>query len=416
VGRLIRRRVPLIAIGAAVALAGAVAAGTATALSSPAPHASLAAAGGAGSGQVARLPVISGPAAAGPSAARPVHATFVAIPFPGRSPAPAPVAPVTARNSLRQIVLPDLFVILPQGFAAAQLARIGKLGGVRDVLAVDGGAIGIRGKAANVVGVSPDQFRSWTPPETAADQAVWTALTRGEFVATSVARQRLGLRAGRSYQMAGASRPAVAFGAVAAVGLPGVDAVVDSQTAGTLGLVHDVAVLISAPGDRLSALTARVRGVTGAQAQVISLRPAAPARLPVGGSVPAGRPASYLQLYQESAAQFCPGLSWTVLAAIGQIESGNGQNVGPSSAGALGPMQFLPSTWQIWGTDAFGETGPPDIMDPFDAVPSAARYLCAAGASQGGASLSQAIFAYNHASWYVTEVLALAAQYAQAYG
>src|SRR6185437_15445633 len=127
-----------------------------------------------------------------------------------------------------------------------------------------------------------------------------------------------------------------------------------------------------------------------------------------------GRPANYLQLYQESAAEYCPGLSWTVLAAIGEIESGDGANDGPSSAGALGPMQFMPSTWRVWGPDAFGRTGPPDIMDPLDAVPSAARMLCADGAA-ATASLRGAIFAYNHATWYVDEVLALASEYAQNY-
>jgi membrane-bound lytic murein transglycosylase B len=79
-------------------------------------------------------------------------------------------------------------------------------------------------------------------------------------------------------------------------------------------------------------------------------------------------------------------------------------------------MQFLPSTWRVWGIDAFGETGPPDIMNPYDAVPSAAVLLCASGAAQGGQGLRQAIFAYNHATWYVDEVLTLAAEYAREFG
>jgi membrane-bound lytic murein transglycosylase B len=108
-------------------------------------------------------------------------------------------------------------------------------------------------------------------------------------------------------------------------------------------------------------------------------------------------------------------LSWTVLAAIGQIESADGTNMGPSSAGALGPMQFLPSTWARWGIDGFGQTGPPDIMNPYDAVPAAARMLCADGAASGAHGLYGAIFDYNHADWYVNEVLALAAQYATDY-
>ena len=107
-------------------------------------------------------------------------------------------------------------------------------------------------------------------------------------------------------------------------------------------------------------------------------------------------------------------MSWTVLAAIGQIESGDGANNGPSSAGALGPMQFMPGTWAEWGINGFGPPGPPDIMNPLDAIPSAARMLCAAGAGNP-ATLSQAVFAYNHADWYVAEVLALASEYAKNY-
>ena len=78
-------------------------------------------------------------------------------------------------------------------------------------------------------------------------------------------------------------------------------------------------------------------------------------------------------------------------------------------------MQFLPSTWEIWGIDGFGQTGPPDIMNPYDAVPSAARLLCADGAAAGGQLAGKAIFDYNHANWYVSEVLALAEQYATDY-
>jgi len=135
----------------------------------------------------------------------------------------------------------------------------------------------------------------------------------------------------------------------------------------------------------------------------------------VAAIVPAGAPANYLNLFKASAAKYCAGMSWTVLAAIGQIESGDGANNGPSSAGALGPMQFMPATWAEWGIDGFGPPGPPDIMNPLDAVPSAARLLCAAGAGNP-ATLPQAIFAYNHASWYVAEVLALASEYAKSSG
>jgi murein DD-endopeptidase MepM/ murein hydrolase activator NlpD len=78
--------------------------------------------------------------------------------------------------------------------------------------------------------------------------------------------------------------------------------------------------------------------------------------------------------------------------------------MGPSSAGAIGWMQFMPSTWLRWGTDASGD-GVADPWNATDAIYSAARYLAAAG---GGYDLYRAVFAYNHADWYVREVLSLA--------
>ncbi len=162
----------------------------------------------------------------------------------------------------------------------------------------------------------------------------------------------------------------------------------------------------------MATLTRKVARILGPSGRIEQLRGE---QLPVS-SVPAGtQPATYIELFKASAARYCPALSWTVLAAIGQIESADGANMGPSSAGALGPMQFLPSTWARWGIDAFGQTGTPNVMNPYDAVPSAARLLCADGAAAGGRSLYNAIFDYNHADWYVNEVLALAAEYAADY-
>ncbi len=98
------------------------------------------------------------------------------------------------------------------------------------------------------------------------------------------------------------------------------------------------------------------------------------------------------------------GVPWQVLAAINKIETNFGRNMGPSSAGAVGWMQFMPDTWLRWGTDGSGD-GIADPWDPEDGVFSAARYLAAAGAHT---DLQRAIFAYNHAQWYVDDVLELA--------
>ena len=75
------------------------------------------------------------------------------------------------------------------------------------------------------------------------------------------------------------------------------------------------------------------------------------------------------------------GVPWNVLAAINKIESNFGRNMGPSSAGAIGWMQFMPSTWLRWGTDADGD-GIADPWNPVDAIYSAARYLAASGAPE----------------------------------
>ena len=95
---------------------------------------------------------------------------------------------------------------------------------------------------------------------------------------------------------------------------------------------------------------------------------------------------------------------WQVLAAINQLETNFGRNMGPSSAGAVGWMQFLPSTWLRWGVDATGD-GVADPWNATDAIYSAARYLAASG---GAENIKRAIFSYNRADWYVDDVLDVA--------
>ena len=366
-------------------------------------------------------------AATGVGYAGVTNASIIGVPFGSAGQQPHPkdtttgaAARTTAASQMpRQLVVPDVLAVIQTGIPGTDVPKIRKLGGVRGVLSVSGGAIKIAGQQVNVIGVNPGQFRSWTSPATAANQALWQALSHGRFVTSTAAQRSLGLAKGRSYPVAAAHRSALTFGGSAALSVPGVDAVVNNAVAARLGLVQNLGVLINAPADNLASLVTQVQKITGASSHVISLQPTTrttPGRLPVDTTVSSARPTTYLELYKASAARYCPGLSWTVLAAIGEVESGNGANVGPSSAGALGPMQFLQSTWKTWGIDGFGDTGTPNIMNPYDAVPSAAGYLCAAGAAKGGQSLYSAIFAYNHASWYVDEVLAIAREYAQSAG
>lgn len=115
----------------------------------------------------------------------------------------------------------------------------------------------------------------------------------------------------------------------------------------------------------------------------------------------------YVQLYKESAGKYGFAEDWHVLAAVGKVESDHGQNLGPSTAGAMGPMQFLPSTWTTSGVDGNGD-GVANVMDPEDAIPAAAKYLKTGGAP---ADWYAALYSYNHADWYVRKVLAVAEGY-----
>jgi membrane-bound lytic murein transglycosylase B len=123
--------------------------------------------------------------------------------------------------------------------------------------------------------------------------------------------------------------------------------------------------------------------------------------------------ADYLALY-KAAAPTCPGLPWTVLAAIGQVETGHGRNTNTSSAGAQGPMQFLPATFAAYAVDG-DHDGLRSIVSAPDAIFTAAHYLCANGAGRGPSALGNAILHYNHATWYRDMVLRLAGMYASSY-
>jgi hypothetical protein len=366
----------------------------------------------------ATLAAVAGPASAG---ADPSGGSFgfanspppgVAAPAGGATQSPA--APGSAGNSRPYV--PDLIAAVPGGITSSQLTAISKLAGVQAVLPVDGGKVKVNGQSANVLGVPPQAFRSWTPLSTAGSAKIWSNLGQGQLVSTTAAARRLHLAAGRSYPVSAAVLARLPFGGATALSVTGADAIVNLTRSAQLGLARNFAVLISAPpGASLPTLMTTIKSVIGKRGQVLNLVSyglVTASQRPVATNIPAGAPANYLNLFKASAAKYCPGMSWTVLAAIGQIESGDGANNGPSSAGALGPMQFMPATWAEWGINGFGPPGAPDIMNPLDAVPSAARMLCAAGAGNP-ATLSRAIFAYNHANWYVAEVLALASEYAK---
>jgi hypothetical protein len=131
-------------------------------------------------------------------------------------------------------------------------------------------------------------------------------------------------------------------------------------------------------------------------------------------------PGRYLGLYHHAARHHCPGLSWTVLAAVGKVESDHGRarlpgvRSGWNRAGAAGPMQFgigkgrAGNAWARYGTGRRA-----DVYQPEAAIPAAARYLCDAGAPR---RVDTALYAYNPSSAYVARVKSWAARYARGGG
>lgn len=136
-------------------------------------------------------------------------------------------------------------------------------------------------------------------------------------------------------------------------------------------------------------------------------------------------PTDYLALYRREGSR-CVGLSWSLLAAVGDVESDHGRNKlsdKPNSAGAIGPMQFLPSTWEQYGQDGNGDEVR-DVLNPADAIKGAANYLCESGLKNPSSiknngctgvsaplAVKEALWRYNRACWYVDKVLVRKAFY-----
>ena len=130
---------------------------------------------------------------------------------------------------------------------------------------------------------------------------------------------------------------------------------------------------------------------------------------PLGAEVPA----RLVRIYDAAAAKYELGARGpAILAGVNWVETGFGKNLGPSSAGAEGWMQFMPESWAAYGVDANGD-GAKDPDNPWDAIFAAARLLRASGAP---GSWHEALFSYNHADWYVEEVERAAARFGRGGG
>jgi soluble lytic murein transglycosylase-like protein len=136
---------------------------------------------------------------------------------------------------------------------------------------------------------------------------------------------------------------------------------------------------------------AHVRATIRARRGLGQITPPTPGRYRTGPPEP---PRRLLAHYRDAERRF--GVPWHVLAAVNFVESAFGRMRNSSAAGAQGPMQFIPSTWEAYGMGG-------DVNDPRDAILGAANYLSASGAP---GDLTGALYAYNPSDLYVRAVLA----------
>ena len=155
-------------------------------------------------------------------------------------------------------------------------------------------------------------------------------------------------------------------------------------------LAHAVIARLEGP------VASEARDTIAARRRVASLsQPVARRHFRVGPARPAGVLLGY---YRAAERRF--GVSWRVLAAVNFVESAFGRLRSESTAGARGPMQFIPATWKAYGMGG-------DVDDPHDAIMGAANYLRASGAP---AAYARALYAYNPSQSYVDAVLRYARQ------
>ena len=233
------------------------------------------------------------------------------------------------------------------------------------------------------------------------DEALWRATTSRQVLQDVLDEQTAGVLA----RQRSAAQAAASQASLEAADTARAQALADAQREAALARSA-----LARARATLARLGKRARRLQAAQEAERRLAAAvAAAGLAAAGSPsPAAMevPAEYLAAYRAAAGR-CSGLRWTLLAAIGQVESGHGRNDGPSSAGAIGPMQFMPATFARYAVDGDGD-GLTDPWNPEDAIFTAARYLCATGIETGGPDgVRAALFAYNHAEWYVDLVLAV---------
>jgi cell wall-associated NlpC family hydrolase len=195
------------------------------------------------------------------------------VPAGGSSPSPAPV---------RRLLPADVLVVSDHPLPAGTAARVRRVPGVRAAESVDAARVRVNGSLAAVLGVDPSSFRRFAAKPTAMNTALWSSVASGAIAVSYTMGREAKLPAGSIVEVAGQALEKLRVGGLGTVGIPGVDAVISDGTARSLGFPAGNAIVISAPGARLSTLKSRIKAAVPASAAVELL--VTPATRSIGGT------------------------------------------------------------------------------------------------------------------------------------
>ena len=198
-----------------------------------------------------------------------------------------PVAELTARvrsvvAPLRRLLPADLLVVAPRSLPSGALGTVRRLGGVTAAALLDAARVKLDGSYVAVLGVNASQFRAYAAKPTAESTVLWQNVADGGIAVSYLMGQQERLPLGGTVQVTGARTEQLRIGGFGTVGISGVDAVVSTQVAGSLGMPSGNAIVISAPDARLSVLIRQLGLALPRDASVVPLvGQAAAAGLPV---------------------------------------------------------------------------------------------------------------------------------------
>ena len=282
-------------------------------------------------------PATGGPS---PSGATPPALAMLAPPRPGLPPTVDPAGGSSPSAApARRLLSADVLVVSDHPLPAGAAAKVRGLPGVRAAEPVEAARVRVNGSLAAVLGVDPSAFRRFAAKPTAMDTTLWSSVANGAIAVSYTMGREAKLPAGSTVEVAGQTPETLQVGGLGTVGIPGVDAVVSHAVARSLGFPAGNAIVISAPGARLSTLKSRIKAAVPAGAAVELL--VTPASRATGGSpATAGSAATGGLLSPAQAAAF-------LKAALSRVGM-------PYVWGAAGPTAFDCSGLVQW---SFAQAG-----------------------------------------------------------